>query len=880
MNLQMGLARAYDFLFDYITGNQDLAAAVGRYIPWIKTDEDLRRLIETRILQYGAKQSRHFQLSNSKAHSVCLLHTAVIQQDPDATRPWMDALWRETHVYPHPNAGLPDYISTATQRDGTTDIGSVSYTHGGSPFLRTVAMTRRYVANGGDAKFDLSDFDLYGKMPVGCMFPLDSCVAGGFPMTIGDVGNPAKPRIFEALKNFEQQFRIAFEWTADPRAAWIVKHYFGRRNESDTRWAALESAAASHKRNPFLEQSSRVMANWAGILETGRESDDFRFKRVAYLRVGSGHGHGHHDALDLQIQAHGSRAANDLGHRGSYSMPKAPRAIVHNRVLFNSIRHPRDSDWNGCSWIRTFKPLEGAQFMRGCAIPAYQRQHPVKSFVRDVALIDVDGGRPSPGTPYEGLYRGGRTKHATDVTTPNSYVFDVQRVDGGIWHTWAFHGCWSEDFHVNLTNRVEVGQSTHDKTPADDSPDARYLMKFLDGPGLKYAGDVAEHGLVVATWRLRRTKETINGFLPHRGEPRSCEQGNAEQMMLGVDFDPSSPPRFTRAHLPSRDGERILVGMPSPVGPEHAEQSWPFLMVQQRNEKPSQSVYASIIEPYVGEPFIERVAMVDSVDSDERASRAIALQVDTTNGRRDLLFSDGAADGVREVAGGVRIKADFAYLSRDSAGVRLAELVGGTELVAPDLEIRVDAPAHEGRITDVNYLKRYIRVDAALPVGRLLGELFEVGNKEHKTMFTIVDARREGEATTITFDKPADLSYSTIVRVDARARQIFTKIGPAIRLPGMTKGLTCTPEGLGQSWPCDMLGPRRGIGFGYQLHRAFTEEDFPVGMTFRLWEFGIGDTIHIPTHARIVRREDGEFTITGNVRGVVAVGDRAFTIAE
>ena len=147
-------------------------------------------------------------------------------------------------------------------------------------------------------------------------------------------------------------------------------------------------------------------------------------------------------------------------------------------------------------------------------------------------------------------------------------------------------------------------------------------------------------------------------------------------------------------------------------------------------------------------------------------------------------------------------------------------------------------------------------------------------------MFTIVDARREGEATTITFDKPADLSYSTIVRVDARARQIFTKIGPAIRLPGMTKGLTCTPEGLGQSWPCDMLGPRRGIGFGYQLHRAFTEEDFPVGMTFRLWEFGIGDTIHIPTHARIVRREDGEFTITGNVRGVVAVGDRAFTIAE
>ncbi|MCC7114371.1 MAG: hypothetical protein IT520_08315, partial [Burkholderiales bacterium] len=83
------------------------------------------------------------------------------------------------------------------------------------------------------------------------------------------------------------------------------------------------------------------------------------------LRVGAGVGHAHNDALDLQLIAHGVRMVNDLGHRGSYTMPKAPEAIMHNRVIFNSKRHPRDSDWNGYSWIDTFKTTQGMQYMHG-----------------------------------------------------------------------------------------------------------------------------------------------------------------------------------------------------------------------------------------------------------------------------------------------------------------------------------------------------------------------------------------------------------------------------------------------------------------------------------------------------------------------------------
>jgi hypothetical protein len=65
---------------------------VGRFIPWVKTDADVRRLIETRVLQFGAKQSLRFHLVDSKSHSVWLMRTALIQQDLGITRPWLEQL--------------------------------------------------------------------------------------------------------------------------------------------------------------------------------------------------------------------------------------------------------------------------------------------------------------------------------------------------------------------------------------------------------------------------------------------------------------------------------------------------------------------------------------------------------------------------------------------------------------------------------------------------------------------------------------------------------------------------------------------------------------------------------------------------------------------
>ncbi len=143
----------------------------------------------------------------------------------------------------------------------------------------------------------------------------------------------------------------------------MVANYFGRRGESDQEWARLQANARKQGRNPFLDQSSRVLANWAGILESGREAGDFRFKRSVCLRVGTGHGHAHSDTLDLQLLAHGVRLANDVGWRGSYARPSPESAMVHNLVEVD------EANWNGHSWIAPFAPASGAQYRMGVAVP-------------------------------------------------------------------------------------------------------------------------------------------------------------------------------------------------------------------------------------------------------------------------------------------------------------------------------------------------------------------------------------------------------------------------------------------------------------------------------------------------------------------------------
>lgn len=836
--LQQGLAVSYDSLFDYIRGNQELAAAVGRFIPWVKTDEDIRRMIETRVLQFGAKQSMRFHIYNDKESPAFLMRTAAVQQDPAVTRPWMEYLWSRTWIYPHGRAGLPDYLSTTTQRDGSTDIGSVFYTQAGTPFMDLALQTRRYVLNGGDPAFDLSDVKRYAKVAEACRFPLASSV-GAYPLSIGDVGGPCKPRLFASFfGDIERNFRTGVGLIHDPALAWVLVNYYGRGGETDAEWAAVTAQAARQKGNPFLGLPSRVLADWAGILETGQDAQDYRFLRAAIVRVGTGYGHQHEDTLDLQVMAHGVRAVNDLGWRGGYSAPHPTWTQLHNLVEIN------ETNWQGHAWIAALAATPGAQYLHAIAVPP-PNQASVKLRTREVALIDVDGGRPGTKPPAPLPYTD-KTRFDPAAVMPNSYIFDVQRVAGGALHTFCFHGTYSDDFQTNAA-----------LSDALAAPEKEYVRRFMQTPGAKQAGAVP--AVLQATWRLRRAEETVKG-LDRDGKEVTLRHPNAEYYMQGAAYDPASPVKYTRLHLLGHSGDRVLVASPSVTENNSEKITWPFLFVR-RTGTDLASVYPSIIEPYAGEPFINAVRLLPITSNEVDAQRAVAVEVTTRNGLSDICFSD-ARRKTRSVAG-VTVAARFAHVSSDDKGLRLASFVEGTQLTTPAGTLRMDKPEWTAKVARVDFLARKVFLDADWPDAAVVGEQVEFGNDRHKTSYTVVDAARQGGALVLTLDKALDISYGHVKSVSPAQNLVTANIGPSITFPGANAGLACTVGDSAKSWTCAIV-QSDADGCIYKLDGPFAAQDFPIGSVFQLWEFGAGDTARLSSRASVRRAPDGTWSVESN----------------
>lgn len=841
--LQAGLAMSYDLLFDYIHGNDELAQAVNRFIPWVKTEADVRRLIETRILQFGARQLMYFNLYSDAEHPRMLFRTALIQQDSQVTQPWMEFLWNRTWIYPHNRAGLPEYISTGVQRDGSTEIGSIFYTGQGSPLADLALWSRRYVANGGDPRYDLTDPRLYAKLSHAGRFLIDRTVAGGFPMAIGDVGDPDQPRMFNVnfLAN-ERLFRDGYALSGDPRLAWIIGEYFGRGSADDATWQRMQQDRDRVGGHPLLSPNPRVMSNWAGILESGGNPHDFRSLTAAYLRVGTGLGHHHNDTLDLQINALGRRMVNDLGWRDSYSTPKAGVSQLHNLVEVD------EQNWHGHSWVDTFVPGRQVSYLRAQAVPPENLSN-VTHRSRAISLVEVSTGKPGtqlPGTPQR--YTNDSPVPA-DAVLPQRYVFDVQRTAGGKLHTWCFHGTISDAFELNS------GSSRATLT----SSESNYLRRYLLGDQIKYAAPAP--ATLVATWRVRRDPHEITAT-NRDGKSLVLAQRGGEATMLGGAFDPASPRCFTRVHLVDHGAPRVLVGHPEP-NVAAVQQTWPFVFVQREAQTNLQTVFASVIEPYSGDPFIRRVtALPIGGEMPDDARRAVALEVELMDGRRDICFSD--AEGSTRTFGGLQLQAQYAFVRTGPAGLEILQLIGGTILSGPWGELTMDHARRDATVVAVDYLNRRVTLQPHSQGSAVMWmrQQVEFGNESHRTSFAIIDAQQVGSQIQLTLDKPIDLGYAQIVASEPDRRRVKVSVLPeAVRHPGMSSGLRCTRDATDKNWMCRLVpGGDRTL----ELEQSFTSEDFPIGGVLRLWEIGPGDDARLVNHATVRPAGEGRWDVSSN----------------
>ena len=862
------LLEGYDQLFPVIDGNEELAQAVGRYIPWVKMPDDVIRLIDTYLVQDNANDIMHYRYYYDHSMHLLMMKAVVVQDDPKITEPWMEFLWTRMWEYPQALSGMPDNIVTGATRDGGTTIGSFNYTRY-PRHMELIDRIQTYLRNGGLKKYDIADPDRYRKVFLSPYFVTEAAAAGRHTPGVGDVGGPTQAYGGRLEAGTRPLFSYGWRWHHDPKFACELVHTFGRAGESDAEWAEIVKAA-SGQRDPYLQNRSRILADWNGYLDGGQDENDFRFRRALAVRVGNGWGHNHWDTLDLRLWAHGIVMSGDAGQRSAYGQPNHRRSRVHNVMEVDG------RDWYSHSWIADLFDAPGAHYLRAESVAPYTMEQ-VTLFQRQCALIDVD---PGVGSKKEA------PRLDPDVVTPSSYVFDVFRGAGGKTYTYCFHGAVDDQFEVNVKERKNL-------TGEGDDPDEAYMREFTyrkiaaeagkagkpDPNDVEWAADPADN-ILQATWRVARWKD-------HRNNPEAKMHSGKHGGAM------TAPRKFTRLHLFDAGGSRVLHGICqdrvrwNEHNPAKKNYAVRCLFAQRRGSKPSDTVFVALMEPYAGQPFISgrRLLKIDGNETDAR--RAVAIEVQTTNGHSDIIFADGRPGALRKVEGGLEIAAEYALLSRDEAGLRLATLHHGRCLRSPEINIEVAQPAYGGTVSEIDYIERRVVVNGSAPA-YLAGHFFEAGGDYHRTscqVSRIEPAARKG--TAMWLRKGLEIMRTRVRDVDPDTATVLGAVA-MIRVRGRDRGLVASTDDLKRFWRVEYAGGNRHSGHVFKLSHldpgakgpAFAREDFPPGSGLSVWEFGVGDRMLIRTGVSLRRlgKED-VYGVYTTVPFQVSMPGRGFQIS-
>lgn len=626
---------------------------------------------------------------------------------------------------------------------------------------------------------------------------------------------------------------------AEPTEQWL------RVSLTDAEWAAIEAAAARQPRAPWLDNRSRVLPTWAGILEAGVEHDDHRFRRAAYVRVGYGIGHEHQDSLDLQVAAHGLPMTIDGGQRRGYTIPTDSAGFVHNTVLVDSAEAYRHS------WIRALANHAGARYLEAAAAPPSG----VQLFRRQVALVDVDEGQGSQRLSVAQQMLDAELPK--DVTTANSYVFDVFRVGGGRQLTYGFHGPLNDDFAWNAAN-VQSGLQALPE-------EAELLAKFRLMPELNAVGNAP--ATFEATWRMALD---VDG------------PGMGEKEMAGANFVPDGPRKFTRLHLLGLCDARALRG-------EVVCRQWKYqfshVMVRKSpRENALGDVFVGLIEPYAGEPFIAERRELAVANNESDAHRAVAVEVRTRNGHRDVCFADGRPDQVRTIKcatayllavpdvspdqhptgseAGLTVAGEFAFYSTDAGGLRQATLVGGRCLETADMRLVPAAAERTGRVVRADYLSKRLWIDQPWPARRTPAA-FEIGVPGHQTTYTASGVDTVESGSVLTLDRGADYFRSQIAEIDAAEGVVTTTLRPLVEQVDHDRdGWVASDDEQKTFWRAKYLGNRRFALTGPAVNQAA----FGSAAVLRIWECGAGDRVRQSTSVSLRRVARGSFELQTDVQ--------------
>ena len=785
------LFEAYDKVFPYIQDNPLFADEVHRFIPWVKTPHDVVRFLDRWLVFSSVRDARVDLIDKGAgveeaAGQVLGPHPVTLELF-DLTR---------TLTMLHPLSGrFQELYGAGLTRDGVHYIGSFyCYALGEAvSTLSRAAIIAQVKAKGLTPKMDLSDANRYPKVRGAAHFLFDMFQAGGFPMMVGDAsGGPHCGRVAVswAAGNAEA-FRNAFTLCGDPRAAWVLKNLCG-----DTRPGVAK--AAEGVRNPYLHNPSRVLAGaGAAVVEMGVDETDATRKTAAFLRLGLGRGHAHSDYLDVNFFAMGLPVAADLACRNegdNWSRPHAGWSELHNHAIVHSDLDPKTDQQNGEPWLRAFAP----PWMRGSyAEPDGRRVD------RDILLMELG---------ESGQY----------------YALDLQRVQGGTWHTWSFHGCESEDLKLNVPMKDE----TH-----------RWVDRTLKGT--QKAGTATD--CLQAVWTMARRGREIPHDFDKGGMLKTV---GCEPAVLGNAYDASKPEVHVRATLLGRAGDLVLQGNPFS---QRYDYCFPFLWVQ-HEARGGQTVYPAVYEWYRGDG--------PAVKSTEILSREpLAVRIVTAAGQTDAYALAGES---------------LSAVSSDAKGIRWAMLSGGDSLKGDGISIKAATAAYATTIAAIDYARRTLAMKAPLPADPLV----TVGNAGR---WTVLQLRGQGTQFTFADDlliHEGEIRKLTVTgedQIDVEPSQPLLFAGAGNR---SLSAFTMTNEdgtwqfrgftGRDADWKGGkVISKPEGARLARDVFRDANGDGF---VNLKAYEIGVGDSLSLYS-AVTLRRVEGRYEILTNVPVDVQIGN-------
>lgn len=323
----------------------------------------------------------------------------------------------------------------------------------------------------------------------------------------------------------------------------------------------------------LIDESSRQQMELANTF-----GNEIRELFMYYGRSGSSHAHA--DSLNLGVLAYGYDLAPDLGYperTGAWPsrIEWSSHTVSHNTVLVDRSRQ---------------KALWGATPLH------FEGNGPIQ-------LIDVDA---SDAYDQTSQYR--RTAAMIHVDDSRSYMVDLFRIAGGDEHHYSFHG---GEGTVATDGLQLISQPTgtlagpdveYGVRPANDSvPGTGYM-----GSGFHYLKDVEKDESVTQPFSVDWTMKN-NGI-----------NNNKEvHMKLTMLNDVSSV--------------ALATGIPPVTGQNPGELRY---MMAERKGSDIHSVFASVIQPYVGTPFIDEIEKVSVTYNGQIVSDEEAVAIKVVIGER------------------------------------------------------------------------------------------------------------------------------------------------------------------------------------------------------------------------------------------------------